>query len=144
VEDTNTGWVDKYLCDPNMVGLTQNMKQKVSNIVIDMSISHDRHYQQVETDTMTGTYGVPVTESHKVAKYWATQFHKASLKITGSKAGRSIMKRLQEKRVELVKCPSPFFLPKIKKTKRGEGTKIQTSKQNSDRDLNNLTVQIAG
>jgi hypothetical protein len=104
VQDANTGWAEKYLCDPNMAGLTQNMKQNVSSIVIDMGISHDRHYQQVETATMAGTYGVPVAESHKVAKYWATQFHKASLKITGSESGRSIMKRLQEKRVELVKC----------------------------------------
>ena len=80
------------------------MKQNVSSIVIDMGISHDGHYQQVETATIAGTYGVPVVDSHKVAKYWATQFHKASLLVTGSEAGLSIMKRLQEKQVELVKC----------------------------------------
>ena len=75
VQDANTGWGDKYLCDPNMLGLTQNMEQNVSSIVIDMGISHDAQYQQVETATWAGMYGVPVTDSDKVAKYWTTQLH---------------------------------------------------------------------
>ena len=111
VEDFNETWGDKYLSDKKQLGVVQNMQQNTSSIVIDVGISYDASFQQVETGTQTGLFGVPLSEPKEMTQYWNCHMHKVSVTDMKGEVVRERVKRLHKKRAELVNLEmlSPLY-----------------------------------